>query len=218
MTVLIVKNIQREGPGLIEDTLKDLKVKYEIVEYSDDLDFNKYAALIILGGPDSANDTKMQTQIEKIKNYVGQDKYLLGINLGMHNLAKAFGGKIVDISPKIGFSNISITDQGKDDSIFSSVPSKISVFQLNKQAVEGDFEVLASSDDSIQAIKVKNSYGFQFHLEMTYGLLNLLSSEDDLLRPISSKVLSDYQVISDDYAKIGMQIITNFLHSANIKI
>ena len=68
--LLIVKNSATEGPGIIEAILKEKSISYEIVELDKGSLFpspKNYSAVIVLGGPDSANDTtiKMKHELEK---------------------------------------------------------------------------------------------------------------------------------------------------------
>ncbi len=58
--VLIIQNITHEGPGLISQLLDENSLKYKIIDLSKELlfpDINEYDLIIIMGGPDSANDT-----------------------------------------------------------------------------------------------------------------------------------------------------------------
>ncbi len=71
MKVLIVKNITREGHGLLEQILKDFKINYDIADLDKgDIfpDPKKYSALFVFGGPDSANDPtpKMEEELKRI--------------------------------------------------------------------------------------------------------------------------------------------------------
>ena len=55
MKVLILKNIEREGPGLIANWLNDSAIQFDVMEVSegllDDHLSDKYDGLIVLGGP-----------------------------------------------------------------------------------------------------------------------------------------------------------------------
>jgi hypothetical protein len=58
--VLIVKNISREGPGLLERILVEAGLTATVVDLDKGESFPSplgYKALVVLGGPDSANDT-----------------------------------------------------------------------------------------------------------------------------------------------------------------
>ncbi|RMF06594.1 type 1 glutamine amidotransferase, partial [Candidatus Woesearchaeota archaeon] len=100
MTVLIVKNITREGPGMLEHVLTSHSVPYKIVDLSMGDSFpspEAYSAVVVLGGPDSANDEtpKMKEELKRIRETLDAGIPYLGICLGMQTLTKAAGGKVL---------------------------------------------------------------------------------------------------------------------------
>ena len=75
MKFLIVKNITREGPGLLEELLDSYNFGYDIVDLDKGESFpdpSDYSAVIVMGGPDSANDTtpKMREELKRIKEAI----------------------------------------------------------------------------------------------------------------------------------------------------
>jgi GMP synthase-like glutamine amidotransferase len=73
--ILILKNVPRENPGLIEILLKEHGIEYQVIDFDTSSvigPIENYSALIVLGGPDSANDLtpKMQNEITLIRNAV----------------------------------------------------------------------------------------------------------------------------------------------------
>jgi len=67
MSVLIVKHIEIEGPGLIEDCLKEEKILYQILNLESGVHLPKpddCAGIVILGGP-------MNVEKQKIENLRG---------------------------------------------------------------------------------------------------------------------------------------------------
>src|SRR3989344_7751470 len=107
--VLIIKNISREGPGFLEKILQENLIYYNVCDLSagDPLPNSKnYGTLIVMGGPDSANDksSKIKNEIKYIKNWIAAKKPFLGTCLGLQLLIKAAGGKVVKNPVKeIGF-------------------------------------------------------------------------------------------------------------------
>jgi len=98
--ILIVKNNINEGPGMLEGILLQRAIKYTII----DLDkgqlippVEEYTAMVVLGGPDSANDNneKMRHELAAIKKCIQLKKPYLGICLGLQTLVKAAGGQVV---------------------------------------------------------------------------------------------------------------------------
>ena len=108
-TILIVKNITHEGPGLLENVLFEYGIASNCVELAAGAvmpDPINYSALVILGGPQSANDETpvMQHQLKQIERALHAEIPYLGICLGMQILVKAGGGKVKKCTVKeIGF-------------------------------------------------------------------------------------------------------------------
>ncbi|MHB8483877.1 MAG: hypothetical protein ACYDBV_14285 [Nitrospiria bacterium] len=88
---LIVKNISREGPGLFETVLNSHRVRHRVVDLDKGETFSspaEYSALVVLGGPESANDTT-----EKIKNDLSRIQEALTLQIPAWR--KNSGGLIV---------------------------------------------------------------------------------------------------------------------------
>jgi GMP synthase-like glutamine amidotransferase len=230
--ILILKNISREGPGLIEDVLLEHHLKYEIIEpdlISHIKTVENLAALIVLGGPNSANDsdTQMKSELALIRKAINAGIPYLGICLGLQTMVKACGGEVVKCETKeIGFHNqddeiykIKLTSQGRRDDLFKNLPDELPVFQLHGETVTltPDMILLASGDTcENQIVKIgANAYGIQCHFELKSEMLDLwIECDDDLHRLDREKVRSDFQTLRNDYQKTGKQLIENFLSIA----
>ena len=98
--ILILRNTPRENPGLIEIVLKERNINYQIVDFDHTTaikSIKSYLALIVLGGPESANDQtpKMLRELAFIKNAVESEVPYLGICLGLQTFVKALGGNVL---------------------------------------------------------------------------------------------------------------------------
>ena len=88
MSVLIIKNIETEGPGTIKDYLKVQDIQYKIVDLSrgeNIPDPHSFNTLIILGGPMSVNDhVKYPYLLEEeklVSRFIYDGKKVLGVCL-----------------------------------------------------------------------------------------------------------------------------------------
>jgi GMP synthase (glutamine-hydrolysing) len=232
--ILILKNISREGPGLIEDILREHNLKYEIIEpdhIAHIKSVENLGALIVLGGPNCANDTdpQMKDELALIRKVINAEIPYLGICLGLQTLVKAMGGHVVKCETKeIGFRDhedkfyeIKLTPQGRRDDLFKNLPDSFTVFQLHGETVKLTSEMthLASGDIcKNQIVRIgTNAYGIQCHFELNEEMLDLwLRHDEDLKQLDRKKVLSDFQTIYDDYQKTGRQLIKNFLSLADL--
>jgi len=227
--VLIVKNITREGPGLIQEVLEERAISFEVADL--DIghswpDLEKYRAMIVLGGPDSANDAnpKIQTEILKIREWTARDRPFLGICLGLQLLVKALGGEVLKSpveetgfkDPEGRFFEISLTQEGRQDSLFRGLTGPFRVFQLHGETVRLiDGMTLLGTGKSCrhQVIRAgRCAYGIQCHFEVTREMLGDWAVRDPALRPLGQDLLCRlYDEGYRDYTRTGRKLISNFL-------
>ncbi len=227
--VLILKNITREEPGILSELLNDKQIPFTII----DLDKNQtlpnidnYDALVVLGGPDSANDKtdKIKDELNYIKETINKQIPYLGICLGLQLLVKSFAGKVVPGKTReIGFINqedeaydITLTTEGRNDPLFQGLGNSFNVFQLHGETVEltKEMTLLAYGKDCInQIVKVNNNaYGIQCHFELTEELFIKLLKEDSELQELDqNSLLKNYKNIQKEYQETGLKLFTNFL-------
>ena len=232
--LLIVQNITREKPGLLEAVLAERNISYELVDLDKGEAFPSpldYQALIVLGGPDSANDTtgKMTQELAQVKIALDNKKPYLGICLGLQVGVKAGGGTIVPsphkevgfIDPDGGPFTVQLTDAGKHDPLFADLTDELKVFHLHGETVEltDDMVLLASGAwCKNQIIKIgESAYGIQSHFEQTEAMLRVLAAEDPDLIPLGAEVLlAAYKAIEAEYTRTGQTLFRNFLDIAGL--
>lgn len=232
--LLIVQNISREGPGLLEQVLREENVDFDLIDLDKGQEIptlDGYKALVVLGGPDSANDdtTKMATELSRIKEALDDDIPYLGICLGLQTLVKAAGGKVVPgevkevgfIDPENNQHTVAVTDEGKTDPLLAGLPETLDVFQLHGETVEltPDMTVLATGKFcKNQIVRVTDkAYGIQSHFELTPEMLAVWAELDPDLIPIGKdKLQSDFEAIKQSYTSIGQTLLLNFLRIAEL--
>lgn len=186
MSVLILKNVPNEGPGTIEDFLAEEDRDYRIVDLaSEDIPpTDDFDALVILGGPMSANDTDqypcIKREIELVNDFAEKDRKILGICLGAQIMAKAFGAKVYPGSEKeIGWYDIEIDDRGGTDRIMGRLArhpdtgeclKDIKVFQWHGETFDIPKNCVRIAKSDLypnQAFRRGDTiYAFQFHIEV----------------------------------------------------
>ena len=227
--VLIIRNVPRENPGLIEVILNQENIDFKVVDFEDNSRFpvlDRLRAVIVLGGPESANDKtpKMLNELAFIRSVIEAGIPFLGICLGLQTLVKSMGGSVLRCRiPETGFRDnkgdlyrVKLTAEGEADSLLAGLPGEFVVFQLHGETVllSPEMSLLGTGDNCMnQIIRIgKNAYGFQFHFELTDDLLKSWMSEDaDLQKADHDMLLNDYRLLKADYHKTGGLIIANFL-------
>jgi GMP synthase (glutamine-hydrolysing) len=233
--VLIVSTA---GPGLLATLLEELALAYEVVDLSKGEDFpdaTKYAALVVLGGTDSANDTseKMQTELARVRQALDAGVPYLGICLGLQVAVKASGGEVIPSVKEVGLSspegepysvsltNLALTALGRKDPLFVGLRNDFRVFQLHGETVTttGAMQLLATGEQvRNQIVKIRrNAYGIQSHFELTREMLQeWLRAHPDLESYNEEQVMAEFEQIEEVYTITGLSLLRNWLHLAGV--
>ena len=176
-TALFILHQKTSEAGNIANKLKIRGFNFEIRRPSlgDSLptNLNNYSAIVVFGGPMSANDNDefMKKEIDWIGQVLQSEVPFLGICLGAQILVKYLGCKVEknpnEIS-EIGFYKIQPTENG-----IKMFQSQDVFYQFHTEGFElpSGCELLAKGDIfTNQAFRYKNCYGLQFHPEVNIYL------------------------------------------------
>jgi len=176
-TALFILHQKTSEAGDIANKLKIRGFNFEIRRPSlgDSLptNLNNYSAIVVFGGPMSANDNDefMKKEIDWIGQVLQSEVPFLGICLGAQILVKYLGCK-VEKNPnelsEIGFYKIQPTEKG-----IKLFQSQDVFYQFHTEGFElpSGCELLAKGDIfTNQAFRYKNCYGLQFHPEVNIYL------------------------------------------------
>ena len=229
MNLLIVKHVDIEGPGLIEDCLRQEKIPYQVLSLESGLHLPKLdnlTHLVLLGGPMNVyEEDRYPFLVEEdlfIKEAIQRGKSILGICLGAQLIAKALGAKVFKAAVKeIGWYDVSLTRIGTIDPFFSRLPRTFSVFQWHGDTFEiphGAVLLATSSPVPHQAFRYGDHvYGLQFHLEVTQDIIRewMKSYEEEFEGPhppLLSKqnILAHTEAKIESYRKVGIKFLKNF--------
>ncbi len=233
--VLIIKQVESEGPGIIGAELKRRSLATELVEVYKGRpvpkDASAYSALIVMGGPMGVYEEKaypfLGDEIELIESGLKAGIPIMGVCLGAQLLARAAGARVYKGEAKeIGFYKVRLTEEGIMDALLHGLPPEFRVFQWH-----GDtFDVpehgvnLAGSDlFQNQMIRVgRSAYGVQFHLEVTEQMVmewlevnsDELEAEKDAIDP--ERIKSQAPGYIPDLHRYGRLVIARFLGLINL--
>lgn len=224
--ILIIKNISHEGPGLLQELLVQRNIPYLLVEAEGQPlpDPESFEAVVVLGGPDSANDQtqKIKSQIELLTKALSLNMPILGICLGLQLLVKAAGGAVVACSkPEIGWRDgegkanpIFLNSKEKKDPFVIGLTEQLSIFHLHGETVEltPQMRLLASSKQCrAQIVHVgPKAYGIQGHFELTDPMFEeWLAKAPELTNENHSQLRQDYKHF-DCYRDQGLRLFSNF--------
>lgn len=182
MRVLIIKNIDMEGPGTIEDYLRVLRVPYTVFNISterDVPDLNNFSHLVIMGGPMAVYEMDryafLRDEAILIERAIKSGLHILGICLGAQMIAHVLGARVYPGKTKeIGWYEVSLTEEGMRDQVMSQLSAgdnKAMVFQWHGDTFDipaGAVRLALSEIFENQAFRFsKGIYALQFHIEVT---------------------------------------------------
>ncbi len=175
--ILILQNSPLEGPGLLGSLLRDDGFDLHTVDARHGkFPSEMFDGLVVLGGPQSANDDLgyLGSEQEILRRYVGADLPVIGVCLGAQLLARACGASVYRGKvPEIGlYGNIF---PNPDDALMSGLSAPFEAFHWHSDTFDlpKDAVRLAySASYENQAFRIGRAVGLQFHLEVGQGMVD----------------------------------------------
>ena len=173
--VTVIRHVPFEGLGRIGPALDAAGLAWR---YSDLFagaappDPAASPALILMGGPMSANDRDeyLRVELRLIEAAVAAGKPVLGVCLGAQLITRALGAKVYRNAVKeIGWYPLYFTEAGAGDPLLEGLPDPSMVLQWHGETFDlpcGAVHLARSDGCRNQAFRYgPRVYGFQFHLE-----------------------------------------------------
>lgn len=230
MTLLIVKHVDIEGPGIIEARLREKRIPHQILNLESNEGFPKLDDLthvILLGGPMNVYEEDRYPFLKQedlfIKEAIQRGKRILGICLGAQLIAKALSARVYKAPAKeIGWYDLSLTEEGVRDPLFSPFPKTFPVFQWHGDTFDlpnGAKLIATSSPVQNQAFRYgENAYGLQFHLEVTEEMIReWMKKYEEEFKIGKSPLLSKDEILEEtrrkwaEYSNQAIIFISRFL-------
>ena len=189
--LLVLKNIEREGPGLFLKVAKEkgfLPEIYNLYLGEKLPEAKKDDLILIMGGPMSVREINnekyfwLKDETDFLKRAIENQISIIGVCLGAQILAHILGGKIEKLkdesknknNPELGWSEISSVDEKSNDEISLIIKKTLKVLHWHGDRIilPPQAKLLASSARcNEQFFQIGDYiYGLQFHVE-TEGLM-----------------------------------------------
>jgi len=227
MNVLIIKNVPSEGPGTIEDYLKEQGAKYVVLDFSgcgaitELPDIRPYTHLVIMGGPMAVYESDglpflhMETAMTRV--FIKTGRPVLGICLGAQIIANALWADVYKGAvEETGWDKVEITGEGMQDPAFSALAidneTRADIFQWHGDTFDlpGKAVRMASSAHyQNQAFRYGNNvYGLQFHIEVTPDIIEEWFRKEEGFNV--ENMLDTARRIFPEYKKRAFRFYNNF--------
>jgi GMP synthase (glutamine-hydrolysing) len=174
ISVLVLRHEPFEHLGHFARRFTDRNIAFTYKDLGDQLTLEGHAGLVIMGGPQSANDVSpdLAAEVDLISTAIQSGIPVLGICLGAQLIAKALGARVYpNTSKEIGWAPVSFTESAVGDPLFSDLPSPTTFFHWHGETFDlpAGAEWLAySALCRHQAFRHgSRTYGIQFHPEIT---------------------------------------------------
>ena len=185
MHAVCLQHVPFEGPGVFAASLMRQGVELQqVLVPRNGLPNDPGDLLIVMGGPMSVNDSDpwIAEETAFIRGTMTAGVPTLGVCLGSQFMAKALD---TTVKPgrglEIGMIAIQVTEEGRKDPVFGTLPPALEVFQWHGEGYDcppGAVTLAASDLFPVQAFRYGDrAYGLLFHLEMDQPGLEALCRE-----------------------------------------
>ncbi len=138
--------------------------------------------LVIMGGSMNIYEEEKYLWLREEKNFIAEaianKKIVLGVCLGSQLIADVLGGKVTKNKYKeIGWFPVSLTEEARNSSIFSSFPGTFTAFHWHGDTFKipyGARRIAESEGCPNQVFEYGRVIGLQFHLEYSEKSINLM--------------------------------------------
>jgi GMP synthase (glutamine-hydrolysing) len=145
-----------------------------------------YGAVMVFGGsmhPDSDEEHGwLEHEADFLREALAAEVPIVGVCLGAQMLARAAGAWVGRApQPEIGWFDVELTPEGRDDPLLGVLPPRTEAFQWHSYtfAVPENGTELARSTACTQAFRVgERAWGLQFHAEVTLPMVQAWAADD----------------------------------------
>src|SRR6267154_3979755 len=117
-SVLVLRHEPFEHLGHFEEILRDRNISFVYSDLGNVLDLGRHDGMIVMGGPQSANDPEMAGELHFIQQALDTKTPMLGICLGAQLIAKALGAHVYrNPESEIGWAPVYLSEAGADDAV-----------------------------------------------------------------------------------------------------
>lgn len=216
--ITIIQNDPRVPAGISSDFCQAQIVRaYDQQPFPD---LNDVDGVVILGGYMGFDEDSSYRYLVDVKRFMELvlrlDMPLLGICLGAQMLADVLDGNVHhQQGQEQGLHRVKLTRYGSSDPLFSGIENQFNAFQWHHDCFDiplGATKLASSEHCDNQAFRYRNSYGVQFHPEVTESIVGDWCQFNGGCK----EVLRDFNAAKDCHQNQQRRLFENFyLNSCN---
>jgi GMP synthase (glutamine-hydrolysing) len=233
LRALVLQHIACEPPGLYEDILLERRATIERIELDEGErlpDWRGFDLIIAMGGPMSVNDDATLKWLTDEKRLIGDAVRagvpFFGACLGVQLLAAALGSRVYPgPTPEVGLLAVTLTADGRHDPVTSGLPDRLLTVQFHGDTFdlpEGAVRLAGSDAYPNQAFRWKQSYGVQFHVEVSTEMVRAWLAvpeyaqylEHTLGQGGGQRLLRDVESREGELSRYGRRLFESWLDTA----
>ena len=221
--ILVFQHVAHEPLGILDPMLRAAKHRIKYVNFYRDSEscpsIEKYAALIVLGGPMNVDEINkyphLKTEVDLIQKALEKEIPILGICLGAQLIAHALGSSVYPAGcMEVGWYDLQKNAEGGKDKLLRHFANQEMIFQWHGRTYdtpENAVNLMSSDLVKNQAFRYgEKVYGFQFHLEVIEPVINrwlhLDMHKQDLIMCGKYHNVAEEKQATDKYLPRSMQL------------
>lgn len=219
----VIQNQGRVPLAAFERTLADHGISYRQVRLFEGDPLPEAAevdALVVLGGTMGVHEADRfawMTPLQRLMRAVAKNGTpLLGICLGGQLLAAALDGTVTsDSHGEHGMHQVTLTEAGNADPLFSGLPDPLPVMQWHGDSFDlppGAESLAFSEACPVQAFRSANAYGLQFHPEVDKATVANWTRD----RADSGQLVANFVAAAQQHGAAWQRLFVNFLQQAGL--
>jgi GMP synthase (glutamine-hydrolysing) len=139
MEILVLRHEPFEHRGHFAQRLEAKSIPFSYRELGAPLSLDGCTGLIVMGGPQSANDSDpgLLAELRLIEAALLRRTPIMGVCLGAQLIAKALGARVYKNTAKeIGWAPVYFTEAAKDDPVFGGFASPTTFFHWHGETLD----------------------------------------------------------------------------------
>lgn len=182
-----------------------------------------YDAIMVFGGAMHPDQDEQHAWLEREERFLRDalegDVPVIGVCLGAQMLARATGAWLAPAPvPEIGWFDVELTPQGRDDPVLGVLPPRTEAFQWHSYTfgIPEQGSELARSAVCTQAFRVgRRAWGLQFHAEVTLPMVSAWVEEDGAELPVPpEEFVAEAEARIESWNAHGRKLCAAFLETA----